>query len=63
LDVSVNSLFIDAAGIAEYCGRSIDTVRYWERLGQLPQSAKLGRRRVWKRQEIVAHFDAMFNVA
>jgi DNA-binding transcriptional MerR regulator len=63
LDVSEHALFIDAAGIAEYCGRSIDTVRYWERLGQLPQSAKLGRRRVWKRQEIVAHFDAMFNAA
>ncbi|BCJ79774.1 hypothetical protein MTY81_11470 [Mycolicibacterium sp. TY81] len=55
--------FIDAAGIAGVCGRSIDTVRYWERLGQLPKSAKLGRRRVWKRDEIVAHFDAMFSAA
>jgi len=60
LDVSVNSLFVDAAGIAEYCGRSIDTVRYWERLGQLPPSAKVGRRRVWKRADIQEHFDAMF---
>lgn len=63
LDVSENSQFIDAAGIAKYCGRSIDTVRYWERMGQLPKSAKVGRRRVWKRDEIVAHFDAMFDAA
>jgi DNA-binding transcriptional MerR regulator len=63
LDVSVHSLFIDAAGIAEYCGRSIDTVRYWERLGHLPKSAKVGRRRVWKRDEIVNHFEALFSAA
>lgn len=61
--MSEHALFIDAAGIAHYCGRSIDTVRYWERLGQLPKSAKQGRRRVWKRQEIVAHFEAMFDAA
>lgn len=58
-----DSLFIDAAGIAGYCGRSIDTIRYWERLGQLPSSAKVGRRRVWKRDEIVVHFEAMFDAA
>lgn len=58
--MSEHNVFIDAAGIAEYSGRSIDTVRYWERLGQLPKSAKQGRRRVWKRAEIVAHFEAMF---
>lgn len=54
------SPFIDAAGIAEYSGRSIDTIRYWERLGQLPPSAKVGRRRVWKRADIEEHFGSMF---
>jgi len=58
--MSEQDVFIDAAGIAAYCGRSIDTVRYWQRLGQLPPSAKIGRRRVWKRAEIVAFFEAKF---
>jgi hypothetical protein len=40
--------------------RSIDTIRYWERLGQLPPSAKIGRRRVWKRAQIEQHFGSMF---
>lgn len=54
------SLFIDAAGIAKYGGRSVDTIRYWERLNQLPPSAKIGRRRVWKRADIEAWFDSQF---
>ncbi len=58
--MSEQSVFIDAAGIADYSGRSIDTIRYWERLGQLPPSAKIGRRRVWKRADIEGHFDSMF---
>ncbi|EHB53666.1 regulatory protein MerR [Mycolicibacterium rhodesiae JS60] len=58
--MSENSVFIDAAGIATYCGRSIETVRYWERLGKLPPSAKLGRRRVWKRADIEAWLESQF---
>jgi predicted DNA-binding transcriptional regulator AlpA len=58
--MSEHSAFIDAAGIAEYAGRSIDTVRYWERLSKLPPSAKIGRRRVWKRADIEAWFESMF---
>jgi predicted DNA-binding transcriptional regulator AlpA len=58
--MSEQSPFIDAAGIAAYSGRSVDTIRYWERLGLLPPSAKVGRRRVWKRADIQEHFDAMF---
>lgn len=61
--MSDHNLFIDAAGIAAYSGRSVETIRYWQKLGQLPPSAKVGRRRVWKRADIVAHFDAMFAVA
>lgn len=53
-------IYIDAADVAEYCGRSIDTVRYWQRIGQLPPSAKFGRRRVWKRSDIEAHFESKF---
>lgn len=59
--VSEHSVFIDAAGIATYCGRSIETVRYWERVGGvLPPSAKVGRRRVWKRSDIEAWADSFF---
>ncbi|EHB44991.1 hypothetical protein MycrhDRAFT_6668 [Mycolicibacterium rhodesiae JS60] len=58
--MSEHNTFIDAAGIAEYSGRSIDTIRYWERLGELPLSAKIGRRRVWKRADIEAWFEAKF---
>jgi predicted DNA-binding transcriptional regulator AlpA len=53
--------FIDAAGIAEYIGRSVETVRYWERVGGvLPKSAKIGRRRVWKRADIQAWAESLF---
>lgn len=57
---SMTTLFIDAAGISATYGTPIDTVRYWERLGKLPQSAKIGRRRVWRRDEIAAWFAAKF---
>ena len=59
-NVSEQSIFIDAAGIATYSGRSVDTIRYWERLGQLPASAKIGRRRVWKRADIESWFADKF---
>ncbi|HEY1840160.1 MAG TPA: helix-turn-helix domain-containing protein [Mycobacterium sp.] len=58
--MSEQSPFIDAAGIAAYSGRSIDTIRYWERLGELPSSAKVGRRRVWKRADIESWFESKF---
>jgi predicted DNA-binding transcriptional regulator AlpA len=58
--MSGQSPFIDAAGIAEYSGRSIDTIRYWERLGELPKSAKVGRRRVWKRTDIESWLESKF---
>lgn len=58
--MSEHNVFIDAAGIAAYSGRSIDTIRYWERLGELPRSAKIGRRRVWKRADIEEWFDSQF---
>ncbi|WP_237166561.1 helix-turn-helix transcriptional regulator [Mycolicibacterium hippocampi] len=51
---------MNAADIAKYSGRSIDTVRYWERMGALPVSAKVGRRRVWKRTDIEAWFESKF---
>ncbi|WP_074334898.1 helix-turn-helix transcriptional regulator [Mycobacteroides abscessus] len=56
----MTTLFIDAAGISATYGTPINTVRYWERLGKLPQSAKIGRRRKWKRDEIEAWFEAKF---
>lgn len=50
---------MNAADIAKYSGRSIDTVRYWERMGALPVSARLGVG-VWKRTDIEAWFESKF---
>ncbi|WP_099025619.1 helix-turn-helix transcriptional regulator [Mycolicibacterium palauense] len=58
--MSEHDVFIDAAGIAAYSGRSIETIRYWQRMGQLPHSAKVGRRRVWKRADIEAWLESKF---
>lgn len=40
------------------------TLRYWAHLGDRgPKSAKLGRRRVWRRSEVEAWVDAQFAAA
>ncbi|WP_078344314.1 helix-turn-helix transcriptional regulator [Mycobacteroides chelonae] len=44
--------YIDAEGIADLLGISVNTVRYWQQRGDLPPSGKFGRRRKWLRADI-----------
>lgn len=45
---------IQAPDIAEMCGVSVSTVRYWDHAGTGPRSFKLGRRRVWRKSVVLA---------
>lgn len=50
-----NSDIIYADEVASLLRRSLDTIRYWDRIGKvLPPSYKLGRRKYWRRSEIEA---------
>ncbi|MGV0635778.1 MerR family transcriptional regulator [Mycolicibacillus trivialis] len=47
------SEIVYADEVARMLRRSIDTIRYWDRTGNvLPQARKLGRRKYWLRSEI-----------
>lgn len=59
-DMFENSPYIDKAGVAAEKGISPDTWLHWEKTGQLPPSAKIGRRRVWKRTDVDAWFESKF---
>lgn len=48
-----SSEIIYADEVAALLRRSLDTIRYWDRVGNvLPPSHKLGRRKYWRRSEI-----------
>lgn len=48
-----SSEIIYADEVAVLLRRSLDTIRYWDRIGKvLPPSHKLGRRKYWRRSEI-----------
>lgn len=48
-----SSEIIYADEVAALLRRSLDTIRYWDRIGKvLPPSHKLGRRKYWRRSEI-----------
>lgn len=51
---------ITADEFAELAHTSPATVRYWVHIGYGPPSAKLGRRRVWREQEVLDWIDAQF---
>ncbi len=48
-----SSEIIYADEVAALLRRSLDTIRYWDRIGKvLPPSYKLGRRKYWRRSEV-----------
>ena len=56
----MNSEYVDSLGLEELTGTKASTWRYWEIPGAanrpegLPASFKLGRRRVWRRDAVLA---------
>lgn len=51
---------IDVTKFAEMAHSTPATVRYWVHTGYAPPSAKIGRRRVWKKAEVEAWIEARF---
>jgi DNA-binding transcriptional MerR regulator len=63
LTVVTESRYVDAVEFARMAERSVHTIRYWQQTGHAPPSAKIGRRRVWKRADVYAWLDEQFATA
>lgn len=48
-----NREFLDAAGLEQLTGTKASTWRYWAYMGEGPASFKLGRRRLWRRADVL----------
>lgn len=46
--------------LAELLGSSVNTVRYWRTIGYGPKSARIGRRVVYRRADVIAWIDSQF---
>jgi prophage regulatory protein len=46
--------YLDSDDLEKLTGTKASTWRYWAMIGEGPASFKLGRRRVWKRSEVMA---------
>jgi len=49
--------------VAQETGISVNTLRYWVTQGTGPKSAKVGRRRMYRRADVQAWLDEQFKVA
>lgn len=52
-----DSDYLTALDLEAMTGTPASTYRYWASVGDGPPSFKLGRRRVWKRSEVMAWLD------
>lgn len=50
----MESEFCYSKGLQEWTGIPASTWRYWVLTGTGPKSFKMGRRRVWKRSDVLA---------
>lgn len=50
--------YFDSSDLEQLTGTPASTWRYWAHIGQGPASMKLGRRRVWKRDTVMAWLQA-----
>ncbi|MCL2653603.1 MAG: helix-turn-helix domain-containing protein [Propionibacteriaceae bacterium] len=51
---------IDTQEVAELCRTSAETVRYWQYVGKAPRSFKLGRRRLYKRADVIEWLESKY---
>lgn len=49
--------------LAKLLGTPVNTVRYWRTIGYGPKSARVGRRVVYRRSEVLDWIDAQFAAA
>ena len=49
--------YVDAEDLEQMTGTPKATWRYWASIGQGPRSFKLGRRRVWRKADVMAWID------
>ncbi|WP_369816633.1 helix-turn-helix transcriptional regulator [Mycobacterium sp. E740] len=47
------SEYLDSLDLERLTGTAASTWRYWAHIGSGPKSFKLGRRRVWRRSEVL----------
>ncbi|OBB73219.1 hypothetical protein A5759_16265 [Mycobacterium sp. 852014-52144_SCH5372336] len=45
--------YLDSVDLERLTGTAASTWRYWAHIGTGPRSFKLGRRRVWRRSEVL----------
>lgn len=53
-----NNEYLDSQDLESLTGTKASTWRYWAMIGEGPASFKLGRRRVWKRQTVLAWLES-----
>jgi len=51
---------IDTKEVADICHTSPETVRYWVYVNQGPRSFKLGRRRLYKRADVIEWLESKY---
>jgi prophage regulatory protein len=54
METAVTSEYLDSLELEELTGTKASTWRYWAMNNEGPPSFKLGRRRVWKRVDVLA---------
>jgi prophage regulatory protein len=50
----VDSDFFSSTDLEKFTGTKASTWRYWASIGSGPASFKLGRRRVWRKSDVMA---------
>jgi prophage regulatory protein len=50
----VDSDFVSSTDLEKFTGTKASTWRYWASIGTGPASFKLGRRRVWRKSDVMA---------
>lgn len=51
---------LDKKHAAAFIGVPANTLSYWVQQGTAPRSAKIGRRRMWREEDLKAWIDAKF---
>lgn len=50
----MDSEYLDSITLERMTGTKASTWRYWASIGEGPTSFKIGRRRVWRRSDVLA---------